>query len=190
MTAQEPRQPEVLYLPRLLRPGLRYVFIGFNPGIESARLGHYYAFRGNVFWRQLYASGLVDSKVDHTHDRRLFDEEGIGFTDICPRPTTAADELTKNELHAGALRLFNELLEHRPGVAIFAGRGVYREFARHALGVPAASLAGRPDGAQPESLPAPAENTTLFVMPSSSGLASRWHRERLELLRQLAVVRA
>lgn len=178
---------EPLYLPRLLRPGLRLVFIGFNPGIESARQGHYYAFRGNVFWRQLHESGLVPHPVTHEDDRRLFDEHDIGFVDICARPTAAASELTRDELRSGARRLLGELQVNRPGVAVFAGRGVYSAFARHALGLRGRQLDGRKDGPQPERLPGDRAHSTLFyVVPSSSGLASRWHGERLELLRQLA----
>jgi TDG/mug DNA glycosylase family protein len=46
-------------LPDYLRPGLKLVFVGFNPGERSARIGHYYAGRGNQFWNFLYESGLV-----------------------------------------------------------------------------------------------------------------------------------
>ncbi len=178
---------EELHLPRLLRPGLRYVFIGFNPGIESARQGHYYAFRGNVFWGQMHESGLVPHKVTHLDDDDLFEHHDIGFTDLCSRPTVAAKDLSTAELREGALRLLDELAVHRPKVAVFAGRGVFATFARHALGLGAKQLNGREDGIQPERLPGGGE-TILYVIPSSSGLASGWHRERLELLRSLAAM--
>ncbi|MEZ4494308.1 MAG: mismatch-specific DNA-glycosylase [Dehalococcoidia bacterium] len=178
---------EELHLPRLLGPGLRYVFIGFNPGIESARRGHYYAFRGNVFWRQMHESGMVPHPVTHEDDRDLFENSGIGFVDLCSRPTVAAKDLSPAELREGAMRLLGELIEHRPKVAVFAGRGVFNTFGRHALGLSAGQLRGRSDGAQPERLPGDETGkTVLYVIPSSSGLASGWHRERLELLRRLA----
>ena len=37
-------------LPDYLAPGLKVVFVGFNPGETSARRGHYYAYPGNRFW--------------------------------------------------------------------------------------------------------------------------------------------
>ncbi len=168
-------------LPHYLRPGLRLVFIGYNPGIESARVGHYYAFHGNVFWRQLSQSGLTGRVVDHLDDALLMDEAGIGLTDLCPRSTTSAGELSKAEQVEGARRLYSELREAQPLVAVFGGRGIYSAFAREALGLAARELAGRPWGRQPETVGA----TELWVIPSSSGLASKWHAERLQLLRAL-----
>jgi hypothetical protein len=96
---------------------------------------------------------------------------------------------------AGAHHLLAELLEHRPRVAVFSGKGIYQLFARHALGLPAAELARRPYGEQPERL-APIQHpkssiqnsTVPWVIPSSSGLASKWHGLRLDLLRDLARV--
>lgn len=170
-------------LPHYLRPGLRLVFIGYNPGIESARAGHYYAFHGNVFWRQLSESGLVGRVVSHVDDALLMDEAGIGLTDLCQRPTASAAELSKPEQLEGARRLDGELREAQPLVAVFGGRGIYSVFAREALGLSARDLAGRPWGRQPETVGA----TELWVIPSSSGLASKWHVRRLELLRALGL---
>jgi TDG/mug DNA glycosylase family protein len=176
-------------LPHLLRPGLDIVFIGYNPGLESARVGHYYAFRGNVFWKQLNESGLVARRVSHVDDALLADEAAIGFTDLCCRPTARAGELTRAEIVEGALRLHGELLDYRPRFAVFSGRGIYQAFGRHALRLAATDLAARPYGAQLERIAAgPGAASTPFVIPSSSGLASKWHRERLEWLRQLAAI--
>ncbi|MCZ2108239.1 MAG: hypothetical protein LC118_01490, partial [Dehalococcoidia bacterium] len=60
-------------------------------------------------------------------------------------------------------------------------RGIYQLFGRHALGMAARDLARREYGIQPERIGA----TIPFVIPSSSGLASKWHRERLEWLEEL-----
>jgi TDG/mug DNA glycosylase family protein len=169
-------------LPHLLRPGLRVVFIGYNPAIFSAEAGHYYARPGNMFWRHLSASGIAGREVGPEDDRRLPDEAGIGFTDLCCRPTVRASELTASEIREGAARLHAELLEHQPRIACFSGRGIYQHFGRHILGLRTADLAGRPYGAQPERIGA----TIPWVIPSSSGLASKWHGERLEWLHALA----
>jgi len=169
-------------LPHYLPPRLRLVFIGYNPGVASARAGHYYAHPGNPFWRHLTLSGLVAREVGPEDDVILPAEAGIGFVDLCCRPSVRASELTPEELREGALRLLSELQEAQPGYAVFSGRGIYQAFGRHALGLRASELASRPYGGQPERLGA----TVPYVIPSSSGLASKWHAERLEWLRRLA----
>ncbi|MBI2767445.1 MAG: mismatch-specific DNA-glycosylase [Chloroflexi bacterium] len=177
-------------LPHYIRPGLRLVFIGYNPAIYSAEAGHYYARPGNMFWRQLSASGLAGRAVGPEDDALLMDEAGIGFTDLCCRPTVRASELTAAEIAEGARRLHAELATNAPRIAVFSGRGIYQLFGRYALGLSARDLAGRAYGAQPERFrhgaPAPLHATTPWVIPSSSGLASKWHGERLEWLHTLA----
>ncbi len=168
-------------LPHYLRHGLRLVFIGYNPAIYSAEAGHYYARPGNMFWKQLSASGLAGRDVRPEDDQVLAGEAGIGFTDLCCRPTVRASELRPAEVAEGARRLHGELLEYEPRFAVFSGRGIYQLFGRHALGMAARDLARREYGIQPERIGA----TIPFVIPSSSGLASKWHRERLEWLEEL-----
>jgi len=60
-------------LPDYLRPGLDVVFVGFNPGERSARVGHYYAGRGNQFWNFLFESGLVKERLEYKDDRRTLE---------------------------------------------------------------------------------------------------------------------
>ncbi len=173
--------PPPLSLPHYLRPGLRVVFIGYNPAIYSAEAGHYYARPGNMFWRQLSQSGIAGREVGPHDDSLLPAEAGIGFTDLCCRPTVRAEHLTREEIVEGALRLHAELLEFQPAVACFSGRGIYSHFGRHALRLRASDLAGRAYGEQPERI----GSTIPWVIPSSSGLASKWHRERLDWLHRL-----
>jgi TDG/mug DNA glycosylase family protein len=169
-------------LAHLLRPGLRVVFIGYNPAIYSAEAGHYYARSGNRFWVHLSESGLAGRAVRPEDDRVLPEEAGIGFTDLCCRPTVRAEHLERAEIIEGARRLHVELLEYQPRIACFSGRGIYQHFGRHALGLSASELAKREYGEQPERI----GETIPWVIPSSSGLASKWHAERLEWLRKLA----
>jgi len=173
-------------LPHYLKPGLRLVCIGYNPSIYSAEAGHYYARPGNMFWKQFSACGIAGRPVGPADDVLLMGEAGIGFTDLCRRPTVRAAELTRAEIIEGSLRLYAELMEYQPQVALFSGRGIYQLFGRHALGLGTVDLASRPWGEQPERL----GSTTPWVIPSSSGLASKWHRERLEWLHKLAAALA
>jgi TDG/mug DNA glycosylase family protein len=168
-------------LPLLLRHGLRLVFAGYNPSVFSAEVGHYYARPRNAFWRHLAASGLVERAVGPVDDAALLEEAGVGFTDLCRRPTATAAELTPVERHAGAARLRAELVRFAPLVVACNGRGVFNDLARFALDVPPAALRHRPFGPQPERIGA----TRLWLLPSSSGSACRYHAERLDLLRRL-----
>jgi TDG/mug DNA glycosylase family protein len=67
-------------LPDYLQPGLRLVFVGFNPSMRSAAVGQYYAGPGNVFWPLLYESGLLPTPLTYAED--AYPEFGIGLTDL------------------------------------------------------------------------------------------------------------
>jgi TDG/mug DNA glycosylase family protein len=77
----------------LLRPGLKLLFCGYNPSLTSGHTGYHYAHPGNRFWRVLFAAGITDRLYAPHEDASLLDS-GIGFTNLCPRPTRRADELT------------------------------------------------------------------------------------------------
>lgn len=112
----------------LLRPGLRLVFCGYNPSLTSGRSGHHYAHPGNRFWRVLHASGITDRLYLPDEDETLPVALGTGFTNLCQRPTRRADELSREEIRAGATELRRKLEQFRPGVVAYAGIGVYRWF--------------------------------------------------------------
>ncbi len=111
----------------LLRPGLKLVFCGYNPSLRSGDTGHHYAHPGNRFWRVLLAAGITARLYKPEEDRALL-EEGIGFTNLCPRPTRRADELTKPEIRAGAEALRTTLERLQPRAVAYTGIGVYRWF--------------------------------------------------------------
>lgn len=112
-------------LPDALRPGLKLVFCGYNPSLLSGATGHHYAHPGNRFWRVLYAAGLTDRLYAPAEDRALL-TLGIGFTNLAPRPTRRADELTRAEIRAGAEALRAKLECVRPSAVAYTGSGVYR----------------------------------------------------------------
>ena len=112
----------------LLKPGLKLVFCGYNPSLTSGRSGHHYAHPGNRFWRVLHASGITDRLYRPEEDEALPDALGIGFTNLCPRPTRRADELSREEIKAGAAELRQKLEGLRPRIVGYAGIGVYRWF--------------------------------------------------------------
>ena len=111
----------------LLRPGLKLVFCGYNPSLVSGRSGNHYAHPGNRFWRVLAASGVTERLYEPHEDQALLGL-GIGFTNLCSRPTRRADELTRQEIRSGALALWQKLEQFRPRVVAYTGIGVYKWF--------------------------------------------------------------
>lgn len=158
-------------LPDLLAPGLRLLFVGFNPSVRAARLGHYYAGRNNRFWDLLADAGLTPERWRFEQDRGLL-ELGIGVTDLVKRPTRSAAEVTAEEFRMGAERFRGIVKELRPRVVCYNGKGVYLR---------AAGVRAAPWGRQERPL---VEGVADFVAPSPSGLAriafaekARWYAE-------------
>ena len=141
----------------LLRPGLKLVFCGYNPSLRSGSTGYHYAHPANRFWRVLFAAGVTDRLYRPEEDRVLL-EEGIGFTNLCPRPTRRADELTKPEIRAGAEALRATLKSLQPRAVAYTGIGVYRWF----LGTSKVGWGVQEDPVVP--------GVTDVVVPSPSGL--------------------
>ena len=160
--------PALPSLPDYLRSGLDLVFVGINPGLYSARQGHYFARSTNRFWPAFTSSRLSASMraalgVDALrpeHDGALL-SLGIGFTDVVKRASGNAAELDRDDFVKWAPRLLGKLRRAAPRVACFHGLTAFRPFLALALGdterVPAL-------GAQPELI----GSTRLFVVPNPS----------------------
>ena len=157
----------------LLKPGLRLVFCGYNPSLTSGRTGHHYAHPVNRFWRVLHVSGITDRLYRPEEDEALPDALGIGFTNLCPRPTRRADELSREEIRAGAAELREKLEGLKPRLVAYAGIGVYRWFR---------STTKVPWGVQEE--PA-VPGVTDVVLPSPSGLNRMSFDELVEHYREV-----
>ena len=46
----------------VIAPNPRILFVGINPSLRSAAVGHHFAGPGNPFWRLLYGSRLVPGR--------------------------------------------------------------------------------------------------------------------------------
>lgn len=149
----------------LLGPGLRLVFCGINPGLYSAAVGHHFARPGNRFWPTIFAAGFTPHLFSPFEDERML-ELGYGMTNIVPRATAAADELSREELRQGARALVEKLERYRPAYVAFLGVGSYR----WAFEKPKAAL-----GLQAERLGA----SQVWVLPSPSGLNAHYTPETL-----------
>src|ERR1700677_5220959 len=113
-------------LPDYLRKGMKMILIGSNPGDRAARVGHYYAGRGNQFWPIMYESGVIPEPLSYEDDRRIL-EFGIGMTDLVKRPTRTPEEIERQEFAAGRVLLVQKLVEMRPRVEPYNGSKVYAE---------------------------------------------------------------
>jgi TDG/mug DNA glycosylase family protein len=152
-----------LRLPDRLCEGLAIVSIGINPSVLSAQKGFNFARPGNRFWPALNASGIVPTSLEPGADavEALLNEHGIGFTDIVPRATARADELTEDEYRRGARALKRKLLKHRPRIAWFHGTSAFSKYLEHAEG----RKRKVSPGLQPERI----GESLVFVTPNPSG---------------------
>jgi double-stranded uracil-DNA glycosylase len=112
-------------LPDYLSEGLDLVFVGLNPGLYSAQVGHYFAYKQNRFWPALSLSGLIPESIGPEDDARLL-EWGIGLTDIVKRPTHGIHEVSTTEFRRGAKVLREKIERYQPRVICFIGLTGYR----------------------------------------------------------------
>ncbi len=152
-------------LPDILSTGLKVVFIGYNPGLLSARNRHHYSHKSNRFWRFLYESGLTPVRFEPEDDRKIL-ELGYGSTNIVDRQTKAANEIGTDEVVEGSANLYRLLDTLKPRIACYVGIGVYRAYASSILKVPVSSVNVKP-GLQSASI---LEGILDFVCYSTSGL--------------------
>ncbi|MCC2668917.1 MAG: hypothetical protein K0Q72_1388 [Armatimonadetes bacterium] len=167
--------PALPGLPDLLAEGLEVLFVGINPSLKSALVGHYYAGPGNLFWRCLHESGLIPERLAPSEDRRLL-EFRIGITDCVARPSRSAAEVSAHEFRSARPALIRKLEVYRPRIVCFNGLMGYR-----GTFDPQAQL-----GLQPEAL----AGAVVFVVPSTSAANAGFTREeRVEWFRKLRALR-
>ncbi|MGN0101737.1 MAG: mismatch-specific DNA-glycosylase [Dietzia sp.] len=149
-------------------PGaLRLLIVGINPGLWTAAVNAPFARPGNRFWPSLHRAGLTEHLVDASTGLSEADEErvvsaGIGITNFVGRATARADELSREELRAGGVRLAERARRLRPDVVAVVGITAFRT----AYSLPRAST-GRQD---PGSVPGWPAGVELWVVPQPSGL--------------------
>ena len=97
----------------VLGPDLKVLFVGINPSLRSAEVGHNFARPGNRFYPALHAAGFTPRLLRPDEDGTL-PAYGVGITNIVARPTRAADELGREELRAGARELDALVARIRP----------------------------------------------------------------------------
>jgi len=137
----------------------KVLFVGINPSLRSEAVGHHFAGPGNPFWRLLHASGLTPEPLTYADDRRL-PEFKLSLTNLCPRASRSASELTPDEFKRGKRRLDQKIRRLRPEWVVFVGVTLYeRFFGRSRLG-------GGGPGLKPDQI----HQARVFVLPNPSGL--------------------
>jgi G:T/U mismatch-specific DNA glycosylase len=146
----------------MVGPDLRLLFVGINPGLWTAATQTPFAHPGNRFYPALAMAGIIPRLPSFAAglsdaDRQGFLDAGIGISNLVKRATVRADELTVEELRAGAARLALDVARWKPVVVAVVGLTAYRQgFGR------SKARAGK----QPENL----AESQLWVVPNPSGL--------------------
>ncbi len=154
-------------VPDLLAPNLRLVFCGTAPSKASALAKAYYAKPGNKFWPTLHQAGITPRRFA-PHEYALLLDLGIGLTDLCKVHSGVDSELPDDAFDLAAFR--QKLDQYRPRLVAFTSKNAGQSAIGHSVEY----------GLQPEEW----NGTRFFVLPSPSGLATRFFR--IEVWQELA----
>lgn len=147
-------------MPDVVADGLRVLFCGINPGLLTAHTGHHFARPGNRFWPALHASGFTPRQLAPAEQHKLLDY-GLGITNVAPRATAKADELSEEELREGGRALVAKVRRYQPRWLAVAGITAYRT----AFGERTARI-----GPQERVI----GGTRIWALPNPSGLNAHW----------------
>jgi TDG/mug DNA glycosylase family protein len=140
-------------------PGMVVLFVGINPGVRSATIGHHFAGFSNRFWKLLFEAGLVPELLRAEEDQRLVEFQ-YGITNLVPRPTPGIDTLRPKEYVDGLDALKRKVRRWKPPVVAFVGVTLFRAI----FDIP---------GGKPVSLGLQRrerfEGARVFVLPNPSG---------------------
>ncbi|WP_455244012.1 mismatch-specific DNA-glycosylase [Petrachloros mirabilis] len=168
-------------LPDRIQVGVRILFVGINPGLRSAKLGHHFAGHSNRFWKLIYDSKLVMEPLSYQEDWRL-PEWGIGLTNIISRATAGTNVLDPKEYRAGLRTLEKKIRHYQPRIVAILGLTIFR-MAFSKGSTDSAPLTPGPTYRRLGGAP-------LFLLPNPSGRNARYsYPEMLEafmLLRSTA----
>ena len=149
----------------VITDGLDVLFCGINPGLYSGATGNHFARPGNRFWPALHRSGFTPRRL-HPWEKDELLALGLGVTNVVARTTARADELTADELKAGAGALRRKVLRRKPRWLVPLGLGAYRIGFGHAK-----ATVGPQDVTIGE--------TRVWLLPNPSGLNAHYQLDDL-----------
>lgn len=152
-------KPDVLH--DVLETGLDVVFCGTAVGTKSKENGAFFAGAGNKFWGTLFRAGLTDHVFVPEEYSRLL-KFGVGLTDLIKSQSGPDSKISHTNDDNEILR--NKILKYKPHILAFNGKKAAKLF----FGSKKISY-----GEQNEKI----GTTRIFVLPSTSGLASNYWNE-------------
>lgn len=179
-----PKPSSRVTLPDYLAHDLLIVFVGINPGLRSAEVGHHFAGYSNRFWKLLNEAHLVPIPVTCHDDWRL-PEWRYGLTNVVGRPTTGVKDLTARDYDRGRTTLLARINRYQPRIVALLGITVWNQLfpgessqttrQRGHPGVRRVGLQRRRVG-----------SSKIFVLPNPSGRNAHYsYQEMLSLFCEL-----
>lgn len=160
-------------VPDLLRRDLRLVFCGTAPSKASAAAVAYYAKPGNRFWPTLHTVGFTPRRFAPGEYRELLKLD-IGLTDLCKIHSGIDSQLPVDAFDL--LAFVAKIQQYQPQWVAFTSKNAAQSYFGKLVDY----------GEQIDRL----DHTRFFVLPSPSGLATRffdievWHALAKELARR------
>ncbi|OQP40731.1 hypothetical protein A4H97_14010 [Niastella yeongjuensis] len=162
----------------IIAEDLEVLFCGINPGLKSAIDGHHFSGRSNRFWRVLHLAGFTPHEIVAKKDRTILNY-GYGLTTVVERPTSRADQLSKQEFSDSAGIFTQKIEKYKPQYIAFLGKSAYQ------------ALSGLRDiswGVQQKNI----GESIVWVLPNPSGLNRGFslteltisYRQMLEAIKQ------
>ena len=148
------------------------LFVGINPSLRSAEVGHNFARPGNRFYPALHAAGFTPRQLRPDEDGTL-PAYGVGITNFVARPTRAADELSREELRAGARELDALVARLQPRLVAILGLGAYRTAFERPKATMGRAGRARSAAARSGSSPTRAASTPTTSPPTSPASTPR-----------------
>jgi double-stranded uracil-DNA glycosylase len=166
-----------------IKPDVRVLFVGINPGVRSAITGHHFAGYSNRFWKLLWESRLVPEPITYVDDGRL-PEFGFGITNLIARPSPGIDDLRPAEYVGGWKTLDRKIKRYRPEVVALVGVTLYRAVLPLLADTPETQIDGPGPviGRQQVTI----HDAQVFVLPNPSGRNANFsYAEMLSAFRSL-----
>jgi mismatch-specific thymine-DNA glycosylase len=111
-------------------PNLICLFIGLNPGLQTAIQGHAYAHPSNLFWKLLHSSGCTSRRCSPSEDGDLPRLFGLGNTNIVSRPTRNGSELSQGEMDESVFVLEEKVRMFKPEAVCIVGKSIWESIWR------------------------------------------------------------
>ncbi len=149
------------YMRDILKPNLQVVFCSIaGSDRKGSQFGLYYPDYRNRFWAVLHRIGLTP-RLFTPKECRILPRYGIGLTALAVNGSGAASNPVASQFDIKGLH--RKIQKLSPSTVAFNGKRAAEEFYGYSVHY----------GPQPE----PVRATTLFVLPSTSGIARRYWNE-------------